>query len=403
MDPEYVRTLQRWCFVIEEELDKVLDFWQKYSHDTEHGGFFTCLDKDGKIYDETKYVWLQARQVWMYCKLYNEVPKYANDQILQPALKGAQFLLNNCLISRDGCKRCAFSVTKGGKAIKIQRTLFSECFFVMAMSEAWRSTKEEIYQDAAVTMMMQIYHWCLVDDSALGRESLPGSVPMSSLAVPMMALCLCHQIETCAIEWSHSKATTLKDWAIGQMLNHVKRGGAKVLENISPDGKEISGSIGRVQIPGHTIECGWFLLRHAMKIGDDELAEKAIQSFISAPFEQGWDDEYGGILYFTDADGFPPTQLEWNMKLWWPHNEAMIAFLLAYVHTKKEIFIKQFDKVAQYSFEKFVDKEHGEWFGYLHQDGRISSRFKGATWKGCFHIPRSLLMCKQLLSEILNK
>ena len=70
--------------------------------------------------------------------------------------------------------------------------------------------------------MMQIYHWCLVDDSALGRESLPGSVPMSSLAVPMMALCLCHQIETCAIEWSHSKATTFKDWAIGQMLNHVK-------------------------------------------------------------------------------------------------------------------------------------------------------------------------------------
>lgn len=26
-------------------------------------GFFTCVGKDGKVYDELKYVWLQGRQV----------------------------------------------------------------------------------------------------------------------------------------------------------------------------------------------------------------------------------------------------------------------------------------------------------------------------------------------------
>lgn len=30
-----------------------------------HRGFFTCLGRDGKVYDDLKYVWLQGRQVGM--------------------------------------------------------------------------------------------------------------------------------------------------------------------------------------------------------------------------------------------------------------------------------------------------------------------------------------------------
>lgn len=52
-------------------------------------------------------------------------------------------------------------------------------------------------------------------------------------------------------------------------------------------------------------------------------------------FERGWDKEHGGIFYFLDASGHCPVPLEWNMKLWWPHCEAMIAFALAYKATRK--------------------------------------------------------------------
>ncbi|KAG9328748.1 hypothetical protein JZ751_010835, partial [Albula glossodonta] len=48
---------------IRTELDRAVDFWLKYSHDKDHGGFFTCIGKDGKVYDDLKYVWLQGRQV----------------------------------------------------------------------------------------------------------------------------------------------------------------------------------------------------------------------------------------------------------------------------------------------------------------------------------------------------
>ncbi|NMC37697.1 MAG: AGE family epimerase/isomerase, partial [Bacteroidales bacterium] len=54
-----------------ELLDNIILFWEKNSVDREHGGFFTCLDREGKVYDTDKFVWLQARQVWMFAFLYN--------------------------------------------------------------------------------------------------------------------------------------------------------------------------------------------------------------------------------------------------------------------------------------------------------------------------------------------
>ena len=45
---------------------------------------------------------------------------------------------------------------------------------------------------------------------------------------------------------------------------------------------------------------------------------------------------------------------------------------------------------------QFVDDEHGEWFGYLSREGKVKMTFKGGPYKGCFHVPRALLMCQQV-------
>ena len=42
--------------------------------------------------------------------------------------------------------KCYFSLTKDGKPIKIQRQIFSECFYVMAMSEMYRVLQDDIYK-----------------------------------------------------------------------------------------------------------------------------------------------------------------------------------------------------------------------------------------------------------------
>ncbi|KAH3740178.1 hypothetical protein DPMN_046875 [Dreissena polymorpha] len=135
-------------------------------------------------------------------------------------------------------------------------------------------------------------------------------------------------------------------------------------------------------IPGHAIEAGWFLLRYAKQNGQDELAQRPIYEW---PFCQS------------------PVQLEWNMKMWWVHTETMVAFLMAYQHTRDGDHLDSFARVYDYCYSNHVDKKQGEWYGYLNRDGSVSMRFKGGPWKGCFHVPRSLLYCKQMLSELLKR
>lgn len=47
----------------------------------------------------------------------------------------------------------------------------------------------------------------------------------------------------------------------------------------------------------------------------------------------------------------PPTNLEWDMKLWWPHNEAMIAFLMAYNTTQNAQHWERFKEVTDYAYD----------------------------------------------------
>jgi len=47
-----------------ELLDNIIPYWQRNSVDRENGGFFTCLDRQGRVYDTDKFIWLQCRQVW---------------------------------------------------------------------------------------------------------------------------------------------------------------------------------------------------------------------------------------------------------------------------------------------------------------------------------------------------
>lgn len=104
-------------------------------------------------------------------------------------------------------------------------------------------------------------------------------------------------------------------------------------------------------------------------------------------------------MSFVDIEGKPTEQLEWDMKLWWPHTEALYALLLADSITGDEQYMVWFNKMNEWSFEHFEDKQYGEWFGYLHRDGTVANELKGSMWKGMFHLPRALLMNSVLLKN----
>ena len=111
--------------------------------------------------------------------------------------------------------------------------------------------------------------------------------------------------------------------------------------------------------------------------------------------------QYGGLLYFVDFAGKPATRLEWDMKLWWPHAEALYALLLAYHLSGAEQYARWFEQMHEWTFAHFPDPEIGGWYGYLHRDGSLSTSLKGGMWKGFFHTPRALWLCWKLLGAML--
>ena len=185
---------------------------------------------------------------------------------------------------------------------------------------------------------------------------------------------------------------------------HVKPELKCTLENVDVDGTpRLYYTEGRTVNPGHDIEGVWFLLEHAQRTGDKALVQKAAEMFDWA-IAAGWDQKYGGLLYFTDCLGKPPEAYEHDMKLWWPHNEILIASLMLYRDTREEKYLDWFYKTLDYCKAHFADPEYGEWYGYLRRDGLPTEpSTKGSTFKGPFHLPRSMILADKLIGEILGE
>ena len=180
------------------------------------------------------------------------------------------------------------------------------------------------------------------------------------------------------------------------MTLHYKEELKCVLETVYADGSILDNPVGRTINPGHSIENSWFLMNMAMQTGDDTLLKQAL-NILDWSLDIGWDNEHGGIYYFRDVYGRPCEQLEHDMKLWWVHNEALIATMVAGFITGDEKYTAWYEKLHSYVFSHFSDKEYGEWYGYLHRDGTVSHEQKGSLWKGPYHLLRCLILCEQIL------
>jgi N-acylglucosamine 2-epimerase len=85
-----------------------------------------------------------------------------------------------------------------------------------------------------------------------------------------------------------------------------------------------------------------------------------------------------------------------DMKFWWPHDEALIATLMAHRMTGNPDYLVKHLELREWAFTRFADPQHGEWYGYLHRDGTPANTLKGSLWKSFFHHPRALWKCSQL-------
>jgi N-acylglucosamine 2-epimerase len=176
-----------------------------------------------------------------------------------------------------------------------------------------------------------------------------------------------------------------------------------VMEQVAPDGSIIDHIDGRTLNPGHAIEGAWFILHEAKYRNNDPHLVELGCKMLDYMWERGWDETYGGMLYFRDVYNKPVQEYWQDMKFWWPHNETIIANLLAYLLTGNEKYADRHKLVHDYSYQHFHDKKNGEWFGYLHRTGTVAQTAKGNLFKGPFHLPRQEWYCTKLLEDHLQQ
>lgn len=388
---------------VRSQLDCCARFWLENGMDNEHGGIYTCLDREGRIFSTDKSVWMQGRCGWIYawlCHAYG-----VREEWLKASKSCLDFLEEHC-VNHDAGGRLYFTVTEDGQPLRQRRYCFSEAFYCIANAEYYGVTGEKEHLERA-TRAYEMY-WNLnhgmPDPTGIGPKTVPETRSGRALGIPMILLNV-----TSVLKRVNPENKELYDLRARECVNdilsyHFKPELGCTLENVAPDGTaRLNYTDGRMVNPGHDIECSWFLMEYANDTGDKALHGKAVEIFDLA-FNAGWDKEYGGILYFLDCLGNPPEAYEHDMKLWWPHNEALIASLMIYRDTKDEKYLDIFYKVLDYCKQYFADQTFGEWYGYLRRDGKPTQpACKGSTFKGPFHVPRCLSFVDLMIGEIIGE
>lgn len=402
-------------------LREVVPFWLDHGLDRKHGGILTALDRDGTVLDTDKSVWFQGRAAWMFATLFNTVEPRAG--WLEAAKSCVDFMRAHCF-ARNG--KMYFTVTREGRPLRMRRYVFSECFAAIAFAAYAKATGDKsAARDAIKTFITFLRH--TTKPGLIAPKVDPATRPMKGLSPLMMTIATAQEVRANLgdVKVLGKTCTQWIDRSIAEIRRDFLKPRLKALmETVGPNGGIYDHFDGRLLNPGHAIECAWFILHEARLRGgagvppntadrsagrrserpgrsrspDSELQQLGL-NILDWMWERGWDKEHGGILYFCDVYGKPVQEYWHDMKFWWPHNEAIIATLLAHRMTGDKKYARMHRLVHDWSFQHFADPGHAEWFGYLHRDGEPSNTLKGSMWKGPFHFPRMLLYCWKLLEE----
>lgn len=387
--------LEFWANSYKRDLTQnIMPFWLKHGLDRQHGGIYTCLDRDGSLMDTTKSVWFQGRFAFICAFAYNNIEK--NEEWLHAAKSTLDFIEKHCF---DDDGHMYFSVTADGKPLRKRRYVFSETFAAIAMSEYALATGDKNYADKAMKIFSDTQRF-LTTPGFLTPKFEP-EVKLQSHSIVMILINVGSRIRAVIDD---PKLTTQIDESIDKLRRYFMHPEFKaLLETVGPDGEFINTNMARTINPGHCLETAWFIMEEARLRGWDKSLMDTALTIFNWSWDWGWDKLYGGIINFRDCKNLPPQDYSQDMKFWWPQCEAIIASLYAYLGTGDEEYLYRHQRISEWTYAHFPDAQFGEWYGYLHRDGTVAQPAKGNLFKGPFHIPRMMIKAHGLCLDILNK
>ena len=361
---------------------KIIPFWEKYALDNNDGAINNCLDNNGKILSKDRYIFSQARALWVFSALYNRIEK--RDKWMSIASGIFDYLKKN---GRNEKGEWFYLLDYTGNVIKGPISIFSDGFAIYGLNEYYKASNNDTALDLAQSTYEKV------------SKRLRGNDQYLTYPLPSKKGILTHSINMVFCLTFFELGKTLNDKNI---INEAKYYADRILYIFYSKEKSLlyeyrnkktpnyKNGFERVIIPGHAIESMWFLITIYRSFNNEKKIKEAIKC-VRSHIEFGWDHKFGGIFLSIDSENKRPWWPYWDSKPWWPITEALYALLLCHNLYKEKWCLDWYWNVHNYAFKNYPNKANNEWNQKLDREGNIIGNVVGLPVKDPFHLPRSII------------
>lgn len=375
--------------------ENISPFWLEHAPDEKHGGFRGRVSNDLQT-DEfaAKGIILNSRILWTFSHAYRI---YKDEKYLEPAKRAFDYLSEYFFDKETG--GVFWTVNYLGNPLDTKKRPYAQAFAIYALAEFFAATREQIALDKAFELFEILENKCcdkendgyletFERDWTLSKDLRLSEVDQNDAKSMNTHL---HILEAYANLYKVSQNQQVKK-RIRALLEiflekiiHPRKSNLQMFfdEDWTPKSE--------VSSPGHDIEASWLLCEAAGILGDEELLtriQSAAMKMANAVFENGLAEDFsllyeinGGEIINSDRD-------------WWVQSEAVLGFANAFSLSNDEKFLTAAFRVWEFIKEKIIDKENGEWFWKIDENGDFAKdKPKIGQWKCPYHNGR---MCFEM-------
>jgi mannobiose 2-epimerase len=399
---QYSTELKELAYSVKKNLvENILPFWSVKMIDTQNKGFFGRMDGNNQIYpDAEKGGILNARILWTFSAAFRLLK---DSSYLRTATYSEDYILDKFIDrEHDGTFRC---VTAKGEPSDVRKQTYSQAFFIYALSEYYLASgdKEALEEAKKIFYCLERYcfdtenngyfevysrDWKKVNDLLIGEKNINDQKTMNT------HLHILEAYTNLYSAWPDKKVA-------GQLKNLIELFITKIID---PKTGHLIAFMDERWEPtsssnsyGHDIEASWLIEEAAGVLGDRKL--KARVNDLVIPMvraaEEGLQPD-GSLIYEKDLE----TGRINSNRDWWPQAETIVGMVNAFELTGDNEYLKKAVRCWNFTDQKLVDHENGEWFNSVSATGETNrGGDKAGFWKCPYHNGR---MCLEIIKRANN-